>query len=136
MNNVNLTGRLTQDVVLRKTQSGKSVTNFTLAVNRNFNRSESDFISCQAWGKTAELICQYCNKGSQVGISGEIHTGSYEKNGQKIYTTTVVVSTLDFLESKQKSPYPNVDESFNRAAKPRYEYSLTQTAEMEDGLPF
>lgn len=107
MNSVNLTGRLTKDLEKRKTQSGISVIQFILAVNRRFKKEgqpEADFIRCQAWGKTADVMYQYLHKGSLIGIEGRITTGSFqEKNGQTVYTTDVTVEAFDFLESRSTS---------------------------------
>lgn len=106
MNKVLLIGRLTKDIELKKTQSGMSYARFTLAVNRRFKSNndqqgqDADFISCVAWDKRAETMYQYLNKGSQVGIEGRIQTGSYERDGQRVYTTDVVVESFDFLEPK------------------------------------
>ena len=107
MNKVLLIGRLTRDVELRKTQSGMSFARFTLAVNRRFKSNDpqgqdADFISCVAWDKRAEVMYQYLGKGSLVGIEGRIQTGSYERDGQRVYTTDVVVENFDFLESRQQ----------------------------------
>jgi|LFRM01.1.fsa_nt_gb single-strand DNA-binding protein len=107
MNKVLLIGRLTKDVDLRKTQNGTSYARFTLAVNRRFKGNDpqgqdADFISCVAWDKRAEVMYQYLGKGSQVGIEGRIQTGSYERDGQRVYTTDVVVENFDFLESRQQ----------------------------------
>lgn len=105
MNKVSLIGRLTKDIELSQTNNGKSVTNFTLAVNRNFKNSqgerEADFISCQAWGKQAELLANYLTKGSQLGITGRIQTRNYEnQNGQRVYVTEVVTEDITFINSQ------------------------------------
>lgn len=151
MNNVQLIGNLTKDIELRKTQSGKSVVNFTLAVSRTFNREETDFIQCQAWEKTADTIAEYCRKGSKLGITGEIRTGSYEKNGQTVYTTTVIVSHFEFLTpraNKDNGFYPFGENTNEHKSEPKntplYGETLTQQAEKtdylggigEDDLPF
>lgn len=107
MNKVILIGRLTKDIELSKTQSGKAFARFTLAVNRRFKSTEqqgqdADFISCVVWDKRAETMYQYLGKGSQVGIEGRIQTGSYERDGQRVYTTDVVVENFDFLETRQQ----------------------------------
>ena len=107
MNTVQLIGRLTKVPELKYTQSGIATTSFTLAVNRNFTNSqgerEADFIMCVAWRKTAELVCQYLNKGSLVGINGHIQTRNYEnQQGQRVYVTEVIVDELTFVESKNK----------------------------------
>lgn len=98
MNKVILTGRATKDITLSYTASQKPFVRFTLAVNRWDDKS--DFISCVAWNKVAELITKYVKKGHRVGVIGRIQTGSYDKNGQKIYTTDVVVDELEFLQTR------------------------------------
>lgn len=107
MNKTVLLGRLTRDPELKTTQSGLSVVRFTLAVDRRFkNQSgerEADFVSCQAWRQTAEFIAKYFNKGNKLAIVGSIQTGSYEKDGQRVYTTDVVVDEAYFVESQGAS---------------------------------
>ncbi|HSH24194.1 MAG TPA: single-stranded DNA-binding protein, partial [Massilibacterium sp.] len=88
INRVVLVGRLTKDPELKYTQSGIAVTRFILAVNRNFKNAngeqEADFISVQCWRKTAEVVANYCKKGSLVGLDGRIQTGSYDnQQGQR-----------------------------------------------------
>lgn len=96
INRTVLTGRLTRDPELKSTSSGISVTQFTLAVNRQYtnqdgNRS-ADFISCVAWRKNAETINKFFKKGSLIGIDGRLQSRSYDdKNGYKVYVTEVVV---------------------------------------------
>lgn len=98
MNKVILIGRLTKDPDLRfAAGSGKAVTRFTMAVNRPMKRDEADFINCIAFGKTGETIAQYLTKGRQLAITGNIRTGSYEKDGQMRYTTDVIVDTFEFI---------------------------------------
>lgn len=107
MNKVILIGRFTRDPEIRYTQGGSSVSKFSIAVNRRFKQeggSDADFISCVAFGKTAEFIEKYFRQGMKIGIIGHIQTGSYTNNdGQKIYTTDVVVEECDFVESKNAS---------------------------------
>ena len=107
MNKVNLIGRLTAQAELRYNNSNIAFTRFTLAVNRNFTNAngerEADFIGCVAWRKTAELICEHFNKGSEIGLSGRIQTGSYDKeDGSKVYTTDVIVEEITFIGSKKE----------------------------------
>lgn len=99
INTVNLIGRLTKDLELRfAAGSGTAVGRFTLAVNREFKKDETDFISCIAFGKTAEILSQYTSKGRQIGITGRIQTGSYDaQDGTKRYTTDVIVSSFTFV---------------------------------------
>ena len=98
MNKVILIGRLTKDPDLRfAAGSGKAVTSFTIAVNRPMKRDEADFIGCIAFGKTGETIAQYLTKGRQLAVTGNIRTGSYEKDGITRYTTDVIVDTFEFI---------------------------------------
>ena len=106
MNKVVLIGRSTKDAELRHTQSGKSVSTFTLAVDRDFKNAqgerEADFIPCVAWGKLAEICGRYITKGKQVAVAGRIQTRNYEdKNGQRRYITEVIVNDLQLLGSRQ-----------------------------------
>lgn len=107
MNSVELIGRLTRDPELRKAASGTSIFKFTLAVNRRFKQPgqpDADFISCTAFGKTADIMCQYLHKGSLIGVTGRIQTGSYDnQQGQRVYTTDVIIDNFEFLESRNAS---------------------------------
>lgn len=104
MNSVQLVGRLTRDPDVRYTDGGTTVARFTLAVDRRFKKDggdEADFISCVAFGKTAEFLEKWFRKGQRLGLTGRIQTGSYtNKDGQKIYTTEVIVENTEFVESK------------------------------------
>lgn len=109
MNKVIVVGRLTRDPEMKYTtgESATAIARFSLAVNRKFKNAdgeyEADFINCVAFGKTAEFIEKYFNKGMAMGIAGRIQTGSYtNKDGQKVYTTEVVVEETEFVESKNK----------------------------------
>lgn len=101
MNSVNLTGRLTRDIDLRKTQSGKSVTTFSLAVDKR-KKGEANFITCVAWGETAENMKKYLRKGSKIGVSGSLEVRTYEKDGRKEYKTEVKAETVEFLETRKQ----------------------------------
>lgn len=104
MNKAVLVGRIVRDPELRFSPgSGIAVSRFTVAVNRQFKKDETDFISCVAFGKQAETISQYFVKGQQIALSGSIRTGSYEKDGVKHYTTDVAVDSFDFIDSKGNS---------------------------------
>lgn len=104
MNSVQLVGRFTRDPEVRYSNGGVSVARFSLAVDRKFkqeNGDSADFISCVAFGKTAEFIEKYFAKGQRIGLNGRIQTGSYtNQEGQKIYTTDVVAESVEFVESK------------------------------------
>lgn len=108
MNSVNLVGRLSNSPQLRLTTANKQVCRFSIAITRRFQNSagdyEADFISCVAFGKTAELINEYIQKGDLLGIEGRIQTGSYTaQDGSKRYTTDVVVENITFINSKRKN---------------------------------
>lgn len=106
MNKTVLMGRLTADPQVRYSQgdNATAVARYTLAVNRKFKKDgepTADFIPCVVFGKSAEFTEKYFRKGMQVAISGRIQTGSYtNKDGNKIYTTDVVVEEQEFAESK------------------------------------
>jgi single-strand DNA-binding protein len=106
INQVTLVGRLTRDPELRLTTEGTSVTSVTLAVNRPFRNQQgelgADFVQCTLWKKVAENTVQYCRKGSLVGVTGRIHTHSYEnQEGKRIYVTEVIAENVRFLETKR-----------------------------------
>lgn len=107
MNNVSLVGRLTSDPTVRYTPSQVAVASFTVAVDRPFardNEQNADFISCVAFGKSAEFIEKYFTKGKPIGLTGRIQTGSYaDKNGSKVYTTDVVAERVEFVGNKGES---------------------------------
>ena len=106
MNIVVLMGRMARDPQSRtiNTQSGDmSVANFTIAVDRTGKDKGADFISCKAFGKTADAIATYFHKGQRIAVQGGIQTGSYtNKDGVKVYTTDVIVNRWEFCESKQQ----------------------------------
>lgn len=106
INNVVLVGRLTKDPDLRYTASGVAVTQFNLAVDRNFtNQSgqrEADFINCVIWRKAAESLAKYAVKGTLLGLTGRLQTRNYENTqGQRVYVTELVVENFQLLESKE-----------------------------------
>ena len=109
MNKVILMGRLTRDPEVRYTQgdNASAVARFSLAVDRRFKKDgeqTADFINCVAFGKTGEFIEKYGRKGTKFVVEGRIQTGSYtNKDGQKVYTTDVVVEQVEFAESKSSS---------------------------------
>ena len=109
MNKVILMGRLTRDPEVRYSQgeSSTAFARFSLAVDRRFakkdngNEQSADLIGCVAFGKTAEFVERYFKQGSKAVVCGRIQTGSYtNKDGQKVYTTDVVVEEIEFAESK------------------------------------
>ena len=107
LNIVALQGRLAADPEQRTTQNGTAVTSFSLAVQRNVKGSNgeygTDWIDCVAWGKTAEFICKYFQKGQLMAVNGTLQTRSYEKDGSKRKVTQVVVQNACFCESRNTS---------------------------------
>lgn len=124
INNVVLVGRITKDIDLRMSESGKAYTNFTLAVNRAFKgqdgQQQADFINCIAFGKQAENLARYCGKGSMIGVLGSIQTGKYQgKDGNTVFTTDIMVQNVQFLDTKnnqgqQQQPTNNNFNNFNQ----------------------
>lgn len=107
MNKVILMGRLTRDPEVRYSQGEQAtaIARYTLAVDRRFKRGDdqqtADFIGCVAFGKLGEFAEKYLRRGTKVVVTGRIQTGSYtNKDGQKVYTTDVVVEECEFAESK------------------------------------
>lgn len=112
INNVSLTGRLTRDIDLRQTSTGKSMTYFTLAVNRGYKNeqgvNEADFIGCVAFGVQAENMARYLTQGSLIGVEGRISTRNFQgKDGNTVYVTEVIANNVTFLESKKQQNNTN-----------------------------
>ena len=109
MNKVILMGRLTRDPEVRYSagENALAIARYTLAVDRRFRRdgeANADFINCVSFGRTAEFAEKYFRQGLKIAVTGRIQTGSYtNKEGQKIYTTDVVVEDQEFAESKAVS---------------------------------
>ena len=110
MNKVILIGRLCRDPEIRYSQQGDeqmAVARYTLAVDRRYkkdNEQSADFISCVAFGRSAEFADKYLKQGTKICVCGRIQTGSYtNRDGNKVYTTDVVVEEQEFAESKNAS---------------------------------
>jgi single-strand DNA-binding protein len=139
-------GRLVREPELKELKGGKTLTNFSVAISRTFNKDQTDFINCTAWGKTGEYIAKYGKKGSQVSIQGELNI---DKVDDKLYTK-VTVSQVSLLGSKndnqesassyqpsnQSVSAPTTQANFDDfeddfSAKPSNDFSVS-----EDELPF
>lgn len=131
-------GRLTRDPEIKYTQGENSmaIARYTLAVDRRFKRdgdSTADFINCVAFGKGAEFTEKYFRQGLKVVVTGRIQTGSYtNKDGQKVYTTDVVVEEQEFAESKATSD-ANAG-SFSHAGGFQQAPAPTPAADVGDGF--
>jgi single-strand DNA-binding protein len=104
MNNIQLLGRITKDLELKTTTSGKPVCSFDIAVARKFDKEVTDFIPCVAWNKTCETMCKFVKKGQLIAIDGSLYTRKYEdKNGNNRTTYEVNVNNFYFVESKKSA---------------------------------
>lgn len=123
-------GRLVKDLEIKTSQGGMLILRFTLAVGREFVKQgeerQSDFILCKAFGKTAEFLAKYFSKGSMVAVSGRIQTGSYEKDGSRVYTTDVIVDKVFFTGEKKGDSTSQYT--------PQGEFAIDTTG--DDELPF
>lgn len=107
LNQIAIQGRLARDPELRRTNSGKAVTSFTLACDRDFKNQQTgekevDFIECVAWGGTAEMVEKYFKKGQMAAVTGRLQIRAWEdKNGQKRRTAEILVNSVYFCGSKE-----------------------------------
>lgn len=126
MNIVVITGRLTSDPKVREGEKTK-VASFRLAVPRPFTRDTADFLSCKAFGKTAEFLENYMHQGDEIAVSGRIETGSYKnKDGNTVYTTDIV---CDRVEPTHGAKGGNAE----KREEPKKEYSDPSIKQMVDG---
>ena len=107
LNTVSLQGRMVRDPELRRTNSGKAVTSFTLACDRDFKNQQTgekevDFLDCVAWGGTGETVAKYFSKGQLAAVSGRLQIRQYtDKNGQKRRMAEILVNSIYFCGSKE-----------------------------------
>lgn len=133
INRVVLLGNMTRDPELRRTGSGKAVTNFTLALNR-YNNDDADFVDCVCWEKIAENTAQYCSKGSKVAVEGSIQTGSYvDKDGHNRKTVNVLCNRVEFINTNNSNNnlQPQINNNYNNLNYPLNSYEL-----QEDDIAF
>lgn len=128
LNRVILIGRITKDIETRKTQSGISVTSFTVAVNRRQSKEaperQADFINCVAWRQTADYMGMYAKKGALISVEGRIQTRNYEgMDGKRVYVTEVLCESIQLLESRNASINRNNEDmiQFNQNESVSYE---------------
>ena len=149
LNKVVLAGRLTSDPELKQTQTGVSVTSFSIAINRRYvsknndqAEQQTDFINVVAWRQTAEFICRFFKKGSAICLTGSIQTRSWQDNqGQKRYATEVVADEAMFVDSRNENggaqggympdAYAQPSYSSKQGSAPNFEELTT-----DDDLPF
>lgn len=137
MNSVQLVGRFTRDPEVRYTDGGSTIARFSLAVDRRYkseNGPTADFPNCVAFGNTAEFIEKYFRKGMRMGCQGRIQTGSYTNNdGQKVYTTDVVVESCEFVEAKASQQSEENNDGFGPADENGF---MNIPADIDEELPF
>ena len=124
INKATLLGRPTADPDISYTQGNEPVcvARFTLAVTRKYKKDEADFIRCVCFGKLAEIIQKYVKKGDQICVAGRIQTGSYtNREGQKVYTTDVVVEDMQMCGSKADKVKESQEAPQAPAQEPTYE---------------
>lgn len=140
MNSVQLTGRLTRDPEVSYSNGGATIARFTLAVNRRYTTESgptADFIRCVAFGKTAEFIEKYFRQGRKMNLNGRIQTGSYEnKDGQKIYTTDIVVENAEFGESKSSTENRGSNSGQSHPSQNEYDGFMNIPEGIDEELPF
>lgn len=140
MNSVNIIGRLTADVEIRTTNSGKEVASFSIAVNKPAKQGEerqAEFFDCVAWGQTALFIQRYFNKGKMIAINGRLSQRRWEKDGKKYSAVEIVVNDVSFCGDAT----PSENKAENGAGfdnTPDYNNFFDDTAadNYDDGLPF
>ena len=142
MNNAFVMGRLTRDPELRQTQGGVPVVSFSIAINRRFQKDQTDFINCVAWRQTAEFVAKWFQKGSMIAVVGSIQTRRYTDNeGKERTVTEVVADEAYFTGSKAESGtgfggQAPVAPAFEEAA-PQFDQGGFGTIEdADDDLPF
>lgn len=139
MNYVSISGRLVKDVELKYTTSNIPVCNFTVAVNKNFKNAdgnyEANFINCVAWRKTAELIAKYLKKGSLALYQGELSQNTYEYEGRTNYKLEVLVSNVEFLETKAQAENNQAQAQEEQTQDTRQE-PFSEPPQQDEELPF
>lgn len=138
MNMVMLSGRLTKDPDIRQTQSGSFVASYTLAVDRGDKDNNTDFINCKAFGKPAEFVRNYLFKGMKIIVEGKWQTGSYEKDGRRVYTNDCIVLRHEFCERKgATNGSENMENPVQSAAPIQQNLQMDDFNVISDGdLPF
>lgn len=138
MNKVMLIGRIVRDPEIRAAGSS-TIAKYTLAVDRKFKKDgepTADFINCVAWGKLADFAEKYLTKGTKVAVEGRIQTGSYtNKDGNKVYTTDVLVDSVEFCESRT-SAHNNAGSAEKASTNSNDFVSIASDVGIENEFPF
>lgn len=140
MNKVILMGRLTRDPEINRTQNDLCIARYSLAVDRRYKKDEgqdADFPSCVVFGKCAEFAEKYLRKGTKIALTGRLETGSYtNKDGVKVYTTTVVVEEQEFAESRAASQNREREEGQDTGSAASARDDKFMTLDDAEDLPF
>ena len=148
MNNCNFVGRLTKEPELKATSSGKSVCNFSIAVDRGYKDSQgnrvADFIPCVAWDPIASLIVNNFSKGNNIGVTGRLESRSYEDiDGNKRTIYSILVNNIDFIQgnkapskSEAQEPTPSIEDEIQDELAIAYEKQALIYEDGEGGSPF
>ena len=134
MNRVILTGRICKKLELKNLKDDKSVCEFTIATNR-IGQEDADFINCIVWNKQAENLVKYQDKGSLIGVEGQLRSERYEHNGQTKYKTYILVSQIEFLSSNKKEEKENPYEAFGNSIKTEFDVGH-QIVITDEDIPF
>jgi single-strand DNA-binding protein len=137
MNRVVMVGRIVKDPEVKKTQSNKTVANFTVAINDKYSKDKTDFINCVAWEKTADYLGNYVKKGNLIAVEGRISTRNYDgSDGKKVYITEVVCESVQGLErNDQTQTTSNHEQPRATPSNPKPWQTFTPEPTEED-LPF
>ena len=131
MNKIMLVGRLATDIQMKNSGETK-YGRFYLAVSRRGKKDEADFINCAVFGKTAETMFEWCRKGHRIGIEGHLQISQYEKNGEKRSSYSVIVETMEFLQTKNEKS----GDTTQAPTEPVKETSGKKDEFVDDEFPF
>lgn len=139
LNQISIQGRFVRDSELRRTNSGKAVTSFTLACDRDFKNQQTgekevDFIECVAWGGTAEMVEKYFKKGQMAVVTGRLQIRSWEdKNGQKRRQAEILVSSVYFCGGKESGAQSSAGAGSGQSAP---QFAPVEDDDDDNDLPF
>lgn len=131
MNKIMLVGRLATEIKMEKSRETK-YGRFYLAVSRRGKKDEADFIQCAVFGKTAETMFEWCRKGHRIGIEGHLQISQYEKNGEKRSSYSVIVESMEFLQTKNEKS----GDTTQAPTEPVKDVSEKKDEFLDDEFPF
>lgn len=131
MNKIMLVGRLATEIEMKKSGETK-YGRFSIAVQRRGKKDEADFIACAVFGKTAETMFEWCRKGHRIGIEGHLQISQYEKDGEKRSSYSVIVETMEFLQTKNEKS----GDTTQTPTEPVKDVSEKKDEFLDDEFPF